>query len=170
MSWVWIQAWKHHFHMERIKRSTVLQSQQLDLDMLGYTQPALAGKWSPFPLFRQWRLWKMFCESAFYPGRQSWTSSLELPRQTARESRLWSEKWEKSVFSIWRERCSTITLTNLRTSDTFPFISTAWQPHIQVRRRTDCKSDKCVPSHRNVGMLSTLLSAAPALDSIIKLH
>lgn len=27
---------------------------------------------SPFPLVPQWRLWKTFCESAFYPCRQSW--------------------------------------------------------------------------------------------------
>lgn len=102
MSWVWMQAWKQHFHMGRIKRSTVLQSQQLHLNMLGYTQPTLAGKRSPCPLHRQWRLWKTLCESAFYPCRSSWERSLKLP--------LGSHvfRWEKSVFTVWHERCWTI--------------------------------------------------------------
>lgn len=39
------RARKYHVHMDGIKRSTVLKSQQLDVDMSGYTQPAPAGKW-----------------------------------------------------------------------------------------------------------------------------
>ena len=129
MSWVWMQAWKQHFHMGRIKRSTVLQSQQLYLNMLGYTQPTLAGKRNPCPLLRQWRHWKTLCESAFYPCRPSWKSSLKLP--------LGSHvfRWEKSVFTIWHERCWTIA-----------HFYEPGTPHTQVHkcRHNECKSHKFV--------------------------
>lgn len=101
-------GWKYHVHMHRIKRSTVLKSQQLDLDMLGYMQPALTGKWRLFSMLGQWRLWKEVLWISIF----SWKSSTKFPQQTTWESHVWGEKWERCFLQlagrddlVWRKRC-----------------------------------------------------------------
>lgn len=153
------QAWKQHFHMDRIKRSTVFQSQQLDFNMSGYTQPAWLEHRVPSSVSTMETLKDVLRISILSPPTKL-KESLELPPQSAR-SHVVGVKNERKVFS--------------------PFGKKGVQPaHTSLDRTahtgtTNCGSDKCVLCKRaaekqRAGMLSTLLSAASVLDSIIKLH
>lgn len=117
MSWVWIQAWKHHFHMERIKRSTVLRSQQLDFRHVGLHTTRTGWKMeSPSSVSTMKTLKDVLWISILSPPtklkEQSEITPANRPGVTSSERKM----GEKCFLHLARKRRSTFTLasTHLR--------------------------------------------------------
>lgn len=166
---VWIQAWKHHFHMEENQKIYCTLFSAIRLRHVGLHTGGTG--------------WKIESPSSFSTRKTLknvlWISILSLPTKLREQSGITlanrsgvtssQGQMREKLFLFLARKGVQPSRSRLRTWDTFPLISTVWKHRYT---NADCKSDTFVLTSRaagteRVGMSSTRLSAASALDSVI---
>lgn len=152
---VWIQAWKHHFHMEENQKIYCTWFSAIRLRHVGLHTTRTG--------------WKIESPSSFSTMKTLknvlWISILSPPTKLKEQSgiTLANRSGVTSSQGKMREKCFLLlarkgvqpSRSRLRTLDTFPITSTVWK---HTHTNADCKSDTFV--------LISRLSAASVLDSL----